>query len=84
MKQNCLTRALDQWDEYRDEFRLWYNSDHVISLQKNYNAESLKFYLPLNDFGFDYFARAFNLLPKYCILLREYLDFEVKNEQPSK
>jgi len=68
MKANCLTRALDQWNEDREGYRLWYNSDHVIALQSEYEGSDLSMmrtsvmdYLPLKDYGFDYFVSAFEL-----------------------
>lgn len=81
-KSNCLTRALDQWADSPDVFRLWYNSNHVISLENGYDGrifsdnESMPSYLPLTDFGLVYFEGAFRywLTPKYKKLLLEYLD----------
>jgi len=39
-----MTRALDQWAENPAWFWLWYNSNHVISLEIYYNADDLKDY----------------------------------------
>jgi len=84
MKANCLTRALDQWNENREEYRLYYNSNHVISIEKSYedivldvmDGYGLPEYLPLKDFGLYYFWGSFSLAPKYIILLTEYLETE--------
>jgi len=82
MKANCLTRALDQWNENR-EYQLWYNGNHVISLEKQYNGRDLTImrwlepdYMPLNHFGLYYFWGSFSLAPKYIRLLTEYLETE--------
>ena len=84
MKANCLTRALDQWNENREEYRLWYNSNHVICMEGCYEGSDLTMmksynfpeYLPLSDFGIDHFRSSFSLTPKYIILLTEYLETE--------
>jgi hypothetical protein len=82
MKKNCLIRALDQWVDNKDIFRLWYNSNHVITLERWFDGrvltddDSMSTYLPLSDYGFVYFKSAFGdwLTPKYRKLLLEYLD----------
>ena len=81
MKANCLTRSLDQWEENTSLYRLWYNSSHVICIEGYYDAFRLfdysipnTKYLPLTDFGYDYFCISFNLAPKYRKLLKEYFD----------
>lgn len=86
MKANCLTRALDQWNEDREGYRLWYNSNHVIALESEYEGSDLTMmrregmlkYLPLKDYGFDYFYNAFELYlrKKHHNLLIEYLKQE--------
>ena len=81
-KSNCLTRALDQWAENPDVFSLWYNSNHVITIEKWYDGktliddDSILGYLPLDDYGFVYFESAFRgwLTPKYRKLLLSYFD----------
>ena len=80
MKANCLTRVLDQWSENPD-YRLWYNGNHVISLEKHYVNKTpfIKMgitYIPLNDYGFDHLRISFGLTPKYRRLLNEYLKQE--------
>ena len=80
MKVNCLTRALDQWAENPNIFRLWYNNNHVITLEGCYDGRVLKHggatYLPLDDYGMVYFDSAFKdwLKPKYRKLLLKYMD----------
>jgi hypothetical protein len=83
MKENCLTRALDQWVDNPAWFWLWYNSNHVISIELYYNGSDLVdyatpplTYLPLSDFGYDFLVKSFSLTPKYQEILREYLDHE--------
>jgi hypothetical protein len=48
---NCLQYALEFWDKNPD-YRLWYNSDHVINLPSG--SYAIGFY-PAEDFGFTYF-----------------------------
>jgi len=82
---NCLTRALDQWSENPAWFWLWYNSNHVISLEIYYNGDDLVDYstpelkyIQLYKFGYDYFIKSFNLNSKYRKLLKEYIDHETE------
>ena len=83
MEKNCLTRALDQWSQNSD-FRLWYNSNHVISLEQEYSAYDLSEkteynvlnYAPLSYYGYVYFKAAFSLNKKYLRLLQKYLKCE--------
>lgn len=77
MKANCLTRALDQWSEDKD-FRLWYNSNHVVSIEPEYNLHDLFSpkleYFPIEDFGADHLISSFKLKQKYSDLLIDYLN----------
>lgn len=79
---NCLTRALDQWNSNRDIFRLYYNSNHVISLEKWYcniapvcHIVEGPNYLPLDKYGSHYFASGFNLSKRHLKLLAEYFNY---------
>ena len=85
MKPNCLTRALDQWNENRDIFILYYNSNHVIALEVDFSIKPSKYidaggnhitweYLPLEAFGTLYFINSFQLSKKYLKLLGEYFN----------
>ena len=47
---NCLSYALRYW-ELHYEYRLYYNSEHVINLPVNVYTG----FLPIEDFGYDYF-----------------------------
>ena len=78
MKANCLTRALDQWSENPEEYGLWYNGNHVISMESHYDGkyERPAYYLRLRDYGFDHLRISFGLTPKYRRLLNEYLKQE--------
>ena len=49
---NCLSYALRYWNLY-PEYRLYYNSDHVVNLPVN----ACMGFLPIEDFGYDYFFR---------------------------
>ena len=80
-EMNCLTRALDQWNENREEFRLWYNGNHVVSLEGCYEEgimieQYCPTYLPLSEYGLNYFLSSFDLMPDYIELLKEYLKQE--------
>jgi len=50
MESNCLSYALRYWNLY-PEYRLYYNSDHVVNLPVN----ACIGFLPIEDFGYDYF-----------------------------
>lgn len=50
MEINCLSYALRYWNLY-PEYRLYYNSDHVVNLPVNVCIG----FLPIEDFGYDYF-----------------------------
>lgn len=52
MEINCLSYALRYWNLY-PEYRLYYNSYHVINLPVN----ACIGFLPIEDFGYDYFFR---------------------------
>ncbi len=87
MKHNCLTRALDQWYENRELFRIWYNGVHIICLEREYEPEAMNEYparieLPLYTpiectKEFDCLADIFDLYEEeyttYYYLLEEYL-----------
>ena len=47
---NCLSYALRYWNLY-PEYRLYYNSYHVVNLPVN----ACIGFLPIEDFGYDYF-----------------------------
>lgn len=49
---NCLSYALRYWNLY-PEYRLYYNSYHVVNLPVN----ACIGFLPIEDFGYDYFFR---------------------------
>ncbi len=50
MESNCLSYALRYWNLY-PEYRLYYNSDHVVNLPVN----ACIGFLPIEYFGYDYF-----------------------------
>ena len=76
---NCLTRALDQWLDNPD-FVLWYNSNHVISLEPEYmggDLTALKSYMPLDylgleEYGYEHLVKSFSLTGKYSKILSDY------------
>jgi hypothetical protein len=87
MRANCLTRALDQWNEDKN-MHLYYNSNHVISLEYAYSLiiitdseginKPLK-YLPLESFGTFYFITSFQLSRKHLKLLGDYFNYQNPN-----
>ena len=84
-KSNCMTRALDQWAENPVWFWLWYNSNHVISLEIYYHADDLVDhttpelkYIRLHKYGYDFLVKVFSLTPKYQDILRKYIDHETE------
>lgn len=86
---NCLTRALDQWQDNPEWFWLWYNSNHVISLEIYYNGNDLidyganpeQKYLQLSDYGYEFLVKVFKLNRKYRQILKIYLQDEVKTNK---
>lgn len=82
MKTNCLTRALDQWNEDKS-MRLWYNEHNVICLEKYdmveiYNVlgtdSSPKSYELLERYGSQHFIVSFKLSMRHLKLLGEYFN----------
>lgn len=73
---NCLTRALDQWNEC-NEFCLYYNGNHVISLE--FDLTQPETYLHLESYGTFHFITSFKLSMKYLKLLGEYFNYQSKN-----
>jgi len=69
---NCLAHCLDQWLD-NPEFRLWYNSNHVIIIEPHLDASDLG-YLPLSEFGYFHMILSFQLSPEYTRLLTVYFD----------
>ena len=55
---NCLSYALRYWNLY-PEYRLYYNSDHVVNLPQNSFCFNYGF-RPIEDFGYDYFFNWYN------------------------
>lgn len=71
---NCLEWNLKFWSKNK-QYKLYYNSDHVIALESKYVKVIPDTYLPLESFGFDYFLNAFKMKNlKTIIFLKEYLD----------
>ena len=52
---NCLSYALRYWNLY-PEYRLYYNSYHVVNLPIN----ACMGFLPIEDFGYAYFFNWYN------------------------
>lgn len=77
MKHNCLTRALDQWNEDKS-MRLWYNGNNVISTESFFVIKASdgkeNFYKPLESFGTYHFIVKFELSKKHLKLLGEYFN----------
>jgi hypothetical protein len=84
---NCLTRALDTWQENQD-YMLWYNGNNVIALEPEYNPADLGAqgkppleYFEFYFYGKDFISEMFNLSPQYEDLLSQYMAREVKDLQ---
>lgn len=74
INDNCLCYALRFWNN-NPEYKLWYNSDHVINSDSFIsNPTSLFTYLPITDYGYEYFIKAFkDHLDDYHLgLLKKY------------
>lgn len=75
MKQNCLSRALDQWNEDKS-MRLWYNSNHVVAVKENYfmikRYEGMITYHSLEKYGLQHFIESFELDKKHTNILAKY------------
>lgn len=74
-KLNCLQFALRFWNENND-YKLFYNSDHVINLEiKNENTNLLN-YLPIEGFGYNNIYNAFleTLTDEDIKLLKKYFN----------
>ena len=88
-RSNCLIRALDQWQDNPKWFWLWYNSNHVISLEIYYNGNDLidygttpeLKYLQLSDYGYEFFVKTFGLNKKYQKILKNYLQYETQTNK---
>lgn len=82
MESNCLTRALDQWNDDRACYCLWYNGEHVIALEPQYVASDMTLllldtrqtYLELEFYGPFHFIATFKPSPRYLRLLSEYFN----------
>jgi hypothetical protein len=73
---NCLGYALRFWEK-NPEYRLYYNSSHVINLDYyGTGADHYINFLPVEDFGYSYFSSAFEgLLDEYeQDLLKKYFN----------
>ena len=68
---NCLEYSLLQWEKLPD-FRLWYNSNHVVIIEPHICLRD-KGYLPVEEFGADYFIRAFNLTCYFNKQIKSYI-----------
>jgi hypothetical protein len=78
VKANCITRALDQWNEDKS-MRLWYNANHVVVIEETYYLQNLYpksglRYLPLESFGTYHFITSFQLSKKHLKLLGDYFN----------
>lgn len=74
---NCLEYALHFWEEHF-EYKIYYNSDHVITLPKSY--VKLDNYLPIEEYGLDHMLNSFTLDDRSIYLLHKYFNYSrVKN-----
>lgn len=65
---NCLEYALEFWQK-EPEYRIYYNSDHVINLPKGTDVTG---FLPLEQFGFEHISNSFTLSGKATEQLIKY------------
>ena len=79
MKINCLSYALRFWND-SPHYRIWYNSDHAINLPLGSSATG---FLPVEDFGLEYFKSAFNglLSDSDLGLLNKYFENEAAKDK---
>jgi len=58
---NCLSFALRFWVDNKD-YRLWYNSDHVINIPIDTHPtfKNGRKFLPIEEFGYYYFLSSFS------------------------
>jgi len=79
IQNNCLASALRFWKQH-PEYRLFYNSEHVICIHATFikSDSDIKF-LPAESYGYNYFKMAFNgLLDEYEMkILREYFNNKI-------
>jgi hypothetical protein len=80
---NCLSYSLRFWKK-NPEYKIWYNSDHCINIP-NYvvNPFPNKEFLPIEEFGFDYFYRWFEqrlINPEELKLLESYFIKDYRNK----
>lgn len=69
---NCLEYALRFWEDHFD-FKIYYNSDHVITLPKSY--VKLDNYLPIEEYGLDHMLNSFTLDERSVYLLHKYFNY---------
>lgn len=72
---NCLQYCLDFWEQNK-HYTIFYNSNHaIIVVGDSIEVENGDLvYLPLKDYGAEYFINAFNLNEHYTKILYEYLN----------
>ena len=76
VKPNCLSRALDQWNEDKS-MRLWCNQEDVMAINesKPYYWKFIKEgYVPVELWGTLYFMEHYKLSMKHLKLLGEYFN----------
>lgn len=66
---NCLEYALKFWDK-NPSYRIYYNSDHCINLPESTTISND--FLPIEEYGIEYFKGAFDLTEEYSKLLEKY------------
>jgi hypothetical protein len=75
---NCLAYALRFW-KVNPEYKLYYNSDHVINSPNWAPSIQGGNYLTAEEFGYNYFSSAFKELlnEEEKVLLKEYFNEKV-------
>jgi hypothetical protein len=68
--RKCLQVALEFYEDHKD-FKLWYNGNHVVSIEENIDLSD-KGYLSLLEFGMEHLISSFNLKHSDIVFLEHY------------
>ncbi len=69
--QNCLSHSLQFWGKNRN-YNLFYNSNHVVAVDANEIVGISSHWIPITDFGIQYFLSSHPIDSKDKELLIEY------------
>lgn len=68
---NCLTYALEFWLE-NQSYVLWYNSNHVIAIEPEFDLSQCTNYLKFDAYGIEHFKSSFLMTKDYKEILEQY------------